>query len=247
MKRYTDYDTFAWLYNLEWSGIAANIFPGLKLIAGDKIPEGAKILDLCCGTGQLAKVLTEKGYKVTGLDGSSGMLHWAKENAPSAEFILGDARSFNLPPEYDVVFSTFDALNHIMKLEELGQAFKNVFNCLVKGGIFIFDMTLQKNFERAKGHVHFVEKPGYLFMQHPEVDLEKKLLQAKITVFQPEGKLWKRSDINLTQTWYPMKDIKAALANAGFKSIRTHSFNERYETEAPTEDSYRVFFYAEKP
>ena len=136
MKRYADYDTFAWLYNREWGAFGSNIFPALKIIAGRSLSKRAKILDLCCGTGQLAKVLTEKGYHVTGIDGSAEMLHYAKENAPSAEFILSDARTFSLPPVYNAVFSTFDALNHVMTLLELEQVFKNVFKCLDNGGIF---------------------------------------------------------------------------------------------------------------
>ena len=60
MKRYNDYDVFAWLYNQEWGAYGSNILPALKKIAGDNLPDGARILDLCCGTGQLAKVLTEK-------------------------------------------------------------------------------------------------------------------------------------------------------------------------------------------
>lgn len=97
MKRYNDYDTFAWLYNKEWGGFADNIFPSLQSIAGEKLFNGAKILDLCCGTGQLAKELTAKAYEVTGIDGSAEMLRYAKENAPSARFILKDARAFKLP------------------------------------------------------------------------------------------------------------------------------------------------------
>ena len=118
MKRYTDYDAFAWLYNREWGTFGSNIFfPALKVIAGDKLHDGARIIDLCCGTGQLAEVLVQKGYKVTGLDGSAKMLRYARRNAPAAKFILGDARTFNLPAKYDAVFSTFDSLNHIMTLE----------------------------------------------------------------------------------------------------------------------------------
>lgn len=246
MKRYNDYDTFAWLYNKEWGGFADNIFPALKFIAGEKLFNGGKILDLCCGTGQLAKVLNREGYKVTGIDGSAKMLRYAKENAPAAKLILEDARAFKLPPKYDIVFSTFDALNHIMTLEELEQAFKNVFNCLVEGGVFIFDMTLKNNFERAKDFVSVREKRGYLFIQHPKYHAKKKLLESKITLFRTQGKLWKRSDISLFQTWYPMKDIMSALGNAGFTIMRTHSFNDQREMEEATENSYRVFFYAEK-
>ncbi len=246
MKRFHDYDAFAWLYNKEWGAFADNIFPALSLIAGEKLFDRANILDLCCGTGQLAKVLAGKGYKVTGIDGSAEMLRYAKENAPCARFILKDARAFKLPPKYDIVFSTFDALNHIMTLEELEQTFKNVFNCLIEGGVFIFDMTLKKNFERAKDYLSYREKPGYFFIQHPKYQAKKRLMESKITLFRTEGKLWKRSDISLFQTWYLMKDIKSALGNAGFRPIRTYSFNDQREIEDATEKSYRVFFYAEK-
>jgi SAM-dependent methyltransferase len=248
MKRYNDYDTFAWLYNREWSAVAENIFPFLKLIAGDKIPDGGKILDLCCGTGQLAKVLTGKGYKVTGIDGSAGMLRYARENAPAAKFILKDARAFKLPPEYDVVFSTFDALNHVMTFEGLERVFKNVFECLASGGIFLFDMTMKDHFEgESWGHQEIREKPEYLFVVRPEYDSEKRLSTFKCTVFQPEGKLWKRSDIILYQTWYPFKDIKSALKRTGFNILKTRTFNRQREIEEATENSPRVFFCAQKP
>ncbi len=127
MNRYSVYDNFAWLYDREWSEFARVIFPLLKDIAGETLPDGAKVLDLCCGTGQLAKVLTEKGYKVTGIDGSAEMLRYAKINAPDAEFINEDARTFKLPSIYDAVFSTFDSLNHILKAAELLRTFKNTY------------------------------------------------------------------------------------------------------------------------
>lgn len=248
MKRYNDYDVFAWLYNQEWGAYGSNIFPALKKIAGDNLPDGARILDLCCGTGQLAKVLTEKSYSVMGIDGSAKMLQYARKNAPTAKFILGDARTLKLSAEYDAVFSTFDSLNHVMTLMELEQVFKNVFKCLTNGGIFIFDMNMQKHYEtRMKGYKNIQERPEYLFIQWPEYDAEKKLGQSKVTIFQPKGKLWIRSDIILYQTWYPLEDIVSSLGKTGFISISTHSFNQKRELQEATENSERIFFYAQKP
>lgn len=248
MKRYTDYDAFAWLYNREWAFFGDNIFPGLRTIARDRLPDKSRILDLCCGTGQLAKVLIQKGYEVSGIDGSDRMLRYARKNAPAAKFSLGDARVFSLPAEYNAVFSTFDALNHIMTLEELEQVFKNVFACLVNGGIFIFDMTMKMHFESVtRNHNNIQEKPEYLYLARVEYDADKKLSQITITIFQPEGKLWKRSEIVLYQTWYPLEDIKAALTKAGFTDFRAHSFNQQRELQEATDDSDRAFFYVQKP
>jgi SAM-dependent methyltransferase len=248
MNRYSDYDNFAWLYNREWHAYGENIFPALKIIAGEKLPDGAKVLDLCCGTGQLAKVLTEKGYRVTGLDGSEEMLRYAKINAPGAEFIIEDARTFRLPATFDAVFSTFDSLNHIMKLEELKRVFKNVNRCLIKGGIFVFDLTTKYHFETlARTFNQFTEKPDYLFTSKGDYNEENKTSEIHFTIFQPEGKYWKRSDIILHQTWYPCEDMKSALEKAGFTGIKAHSFNQQRELVEGTDNTDRVFFLAEKP
>ncbi|OGO00537.1 MAG: hypothetical protein A2Y90_04590 [Chloroflexi bacterium RBG_13_52_12] len=248
MTQYADYDNFAWLYNQEWGAFGENIFLALKEIAGDKLPDGAKILDLCCGTGQLAKVLIEKGYRVTGIDGSVEMLRYAKENAPDAEFIPKDARNFRLPSVYHAVFSTFDALNHVMTIEELQEVFKNVNRCLVKGGIFIFDLTTKYHFEtNMKAYQRVTENPDYLYTMRGNYNEENKTGEFHCTIFQPQGKNWKRSDTFLHQTWYPCEDVKSALEKAGFSDIRAHAFNQQHELVEVTRDTMRIFFLAEKP
>jgi SAM-dependent methyltransferase len=247
MKRYNDYDVLAWLYNREMGFYGSNIFPALKIIAGDNMSDGARILDLCCGTGQLAKVLCENGYDVTGIDGSARMLQYARKNAPSARFILGDARTFKLSTEYDAVFSTFDSLNHVMTLMELEQVFENVYKCLNKGGIFIFDLNMQKHFEtNMNGRNSIRERPEYLFIMRHEYEAETKLGKYEITIFRPESKLWKRSDIILYQTWYPLEDVVSSLDKAGFTSIRTYAFTHQRELQEVDENSDRIFFYAQK-
>jgi SAM-dependent methyltransferase len=247
MNRYNEYDVLAWLYNREMGFFGSNIFPFLKIIAGDTLPDGARILDLCCGTGQLARVLCEKGYKVTGIDGSARMLQYARKNAPAAKFILGDVRTFKLPTEYDAVFSTFDALNHIMTLSELEQVFDNVSNCLHKGGIFIFDMNMQKHFEttmKGKNSIH--ESHKFLYIMRTEYDAETKLGKYRFTIFRPEKELWKRTDQVYYQTWYAMADLVSSLKKTGFSSIKTHGFTHQRELKEADKNSDRVFFYAQK-
>ncbi len=247
MKRYTDYDNFAWLYNKEWGAFADNIFPLLKEIVGDKLYDGAEVLDLCCGTGQLAKVLIEKGYKVTGIDGSQEMLYFAQDNAPGAKFIAADARTFKMPPTFNVAFSTFDALNHIMTLPELQKVFKNVYHCLISGGIFIFDLTTQHHF---KVHCHdykqIRENPEYFYVMQTNYDETSKINQWRCAIFRRQGKVWQRSDVSLTQTHYPNAEVKMALKKAGFRDIRVVASEPGTGPHKPTKDSFRLFYYARK-
>ena len=64
--RYSDYDSFAWIYNKYWAKISLNVFPILDKLVFEKKGIGANILDLCCGTGQMSSELVRNGYQVTG-------------------------------------------------------------------------------------------------------------------------------------------------------------------------------------
>ena len=139
MTRFSDYDCFAWAYNRHWSYFDQQVLPILDRLVLKGLPAGAHILDLCCGTGQLARALTDRGYQVTGLDGSEEMIRFARENAPDADFIVDDARSFSSPDAYHAAVSAFDSLNHVMTLAELASVFCNVSAALHEGGPFLFE------------------------------------------------------------------------------------------------------------
>lgn len=86
-----------------------------------KLPAGSTILDLGCGTGRHAIALAEKGFRVTGVDLSAGMLAQAKMNAqskgvrmfaedevpnlPGVRFIKADATTFRSDIEFDAVIN----------------------------------------------------------------------------------------------------------------------------------------------
>ena len=130
LNRYDAYDPFARVYNQHWGFFATKAYPILEHLVLGNLPPGCAVLDLCCGTGQLAAELSRQGYLTAGLDGSEGMIEIARKNAPDVEFVVEDARDFALPGRFAAVFSTFDSLNHVMSLDELEQVFRSVFAAL---------------------------------------------------------------------------------------------------------------------
>lgn len=245
---YTDYDKFAWLFDEQWGDFGVQVFPVLSKMAGDRIPARGKILDLCCGTGQLARVLIKNGYQVTGLDASVEMLRFARINAPETHFILADARNFQLPPVFDAVLSTYDSLNHLMSLKDLKAAFRNVYRCLIPGGVFLFDLNTLKAYQKEwEGYLDFVEKPDYLYMNRAHYNSKTHLGHTHCTVFRRNGDSWQRSDIRLYQKYQPISRVDSLLQKVGFIRIHKYALNRKRGYRPFRKTDSRVFFVCQKP
>jgi ubiquinone/menaquinone biosynthesis C-methylase UbiE len=75
---------FAQAYNQRWTGFVTLVGPRLRTLYEQVCPQGEhSVLDVCCGTGQLALQFLQAGYVVTGLDNSEPMLAHARINCAS--------------------------------------------------------------------------------------------------------------------------------------------------------------------
>lgn len=74
-----------------------------NLLVGLAAPgTGDRVLDVCCGTGDISQRFAERGAEVTGLDFSEPMLNVARSRVPNSEirtpqFLQGDAMHLPFP------------------------------------------------------------------------------------------------------------------------------------------------------
>ena len=100
-----------------------------------------RILDLGCGTGQLAAKITSRGAHVVGVDNSPEMIARAQENFPGMWFEVGDATTFKTVHPFDAIFS--NATLHWIKRPE--ETIARVFDALRSGGRFVAEFGGQGN------------------------------------------------------------------------------------------------------
>lgn len=101
------------------------------------------ILDMGCGTGIHADLLSNKGYKVHGIDISEDMLKIANQKIKGKEerlqFNQSNIQELNLNKKFDVVVSLFHVMSYQNSNIELIKAFEVAKDHLSAGGLFIFD------------------------------------------------------------------------------------------------------------
>ncbi len=110
---------------------------------------GATILDVGCGTGRHSVEFARKGFSVTGIDLSSGMLTQARNKAQAAEveieWIQADAATFSLDRQFDSVICICEGSFGLLggaddAIEQPLAILRNVNHCLKPGGKTLFTM-----------------------------------------------------------------------------------------------------------
>lgn len=102
-----------------------------RLTAETVVRAGDRVLDACCGTGDLALADARAGGRVTGVDFSAEMLARAERKAPEFQWVQADAAALPFEDEsFDVVTVGFGIRN----LADLEAGLAELARVLVPGG-----------------------------------------------------------------------------------------------------------------
>ncbi len=199
--------------------------------------EEYSVLDLACGTGSIAKCLTDKGYKVTGLDKSEEMLAEASLKI-GANLIKGNMTDFNFNNSFDSCICTLDSLNHLNSIEEWESCFKCVHSSIKKGGRFIFDVnTVYKhNVILADNSFIFDEKDFFLAWDNELIN--ENSVRILLDFFIYNGKSYDRYSEEILETAFSVETIKKALS----PYFEVEGIYDELTKKATRDDSERIYF-----
>lgn len=172
----------------------------------------SKMLDLCCGTGDLALTVARFSngqVEITGLDFSKEMLQFATHKAEerkitSIRFVYGDASA--MPFEdgmFDSVGISFGFRNLTYANPAAKKHLSEILRVLKKGGRFVIAETSQPNSKFIRFFFH-------LYM---------KLFVAPIGILISKNKPAYRYFAKSTCEYYDKHQIKQLLLDAGFQSV----------------------------
>lgn len=211
-----------------------------------------EILDLCCGTGQLAYYFLTKDYKVTGIDSSEDMLYHARKlnqrfiEMNKADFYCDDARYFSLNKKFSNIVSTYDALNHLEDEQSLIQCFQKVYEHLENDGTFIFDLNTKKGLSKGGTYIREEDMLFSIAQSMFEPSRNKTFTRYYGFVRDEFSHVYHKYDEVIYNTIYEMENVKKYLLDTGFSNVEFTYLTNLSKIVREPEQEDRVFIIATK-
>lgn len=235
------FDTYARFYNLlykdkNYSREAAYIHQLVSRYYSKKQSE-LSLLDLACGTGRHLFELSLLGYaRLSGSDIAKAMIDVARENAAQAAkevafYNYSFQEAHHIPGKFDVVISMFSAVNYITSFEDQLQTFRNIYNLLESGGIFIFDYWNGNAVVRDYSPVKVLRKQDkgaeIVRVSNTSIDLVKQhaTVQFNCQYFEENQRVDEFEEVHHLHYYY-FSEMYNLLQVAGFSVLHESPFLE---------------------
>ncbi len=203
---------------------------------------GAKcVLDLGCGTGTVAALLSERGYDVIGVDSSEDMLAIARNKTDKVLFLRQDMTALDLYGTVQAAVCTLDGLNYLTDEKALREALRRVALFLEPGGRFVFDMHAPGLLASRHG-MSLVSRTEDVFCVW-EYSWKAPVCRISLNIFEREGAYWRRSSERHAEREYSPGRVVELLKEVGFSRVSADVAGLNHFDLDP---GVRVFFVCER-
>jgi SAM-dependent methyltransferase len=104
------------------------------------VPSAESVLDVACGTGQHARVLSrDHGFRVDGVDIDPRFAALATEKNPAGTFSCADMTDLDLGHTYDAVLCLFSSIGYVRHVGNLRRAIGAMARHVAKPGILVVE------------------------------------------------------------------------------------------------------------
>jgi SAM-dependent methyltransferase len=197
----------------------------LRLLARHGFDSGL-VVELGCGSGITAQLLTERGYDVLGVEVSPDLVEIARGRAPAAEFVNASLLDAEIP-SCVAVAAIGECFNYAWDDRAADEAlpiiFERVYEALEPGGLFLFDIA-EPGRERGGPRRDWSEGRDWMLCLEASEDHAARTLERRITVFRDIDGSFRRSDELHRLRLYDVQDVLDMLEAAGFERRRLGAY-----------------------
>jgi SAM-dependent methyltransferase len=228
----------AYTHDVGFGDFARNAAQWLLEILAQCPDRSRLVVDLGCGSGIWAAALAEAGYSVVGVDFSADMIDIARRRVATTKFAAAKFAAttfhvasfvdFAVPPCRSVtalgeVFNyLFDPQNSLPMLRQVCQ---RVFDALVPGGVFIFDVAEPgRSAGRERG---FYEGEDWACLVEYLHDEPRRQLTRRIVSFRRVGETYRRHEEIHRQQLFDRAAIVDMLRGIGFQAETVPGYGQQ--------------------
>ncbi len=216
-----------------------------RALAMMRPPEGARVLDLACGTGRHAIELARRGFSVVGVDIAADLLEIAARDAADlaggeVEFREADLREIELEPEFDLVLNLNDgAVGYFETEADNHRTFEVIAAALKPGGGNLMQLP---NVLYAEAHLPqktYIEGEGMVELIDHRWDRGSRHLEGSTTPIVFGGVVEKPQPIPFRQRLYSVEELGELYDSVGMRLANV--FRGNGKPRPPKDSQFEIF------
>lgn len=201
------------------------------------------VLELGCGTGEIAIQIAKDNKEIYATDLSKDMLEVSRLKAMEADvnLLLGrvDMTDFVTDKAVDLILCLCDSINYVLSKKKVLKTFKNVYNSLKYNGTFIFDVdSLYKMDHIINNYLEEEDAEDFYFKWSVDKTGPGKVEHVVEIIDKENNEHIK--EVHHQQT-YDIKTYLDLLKQAGFNDVEYYGEFEEYHDK-----SQRIIFVCHK-
>lgn len=214
------YDAIARLYD-PWS---VSVTEDVAFYVEEAKRAGSPVVELGVGTGRIAVPTAAAGVRVIGVDSSPGMLEVCREHAELVgvadllDLRLGELEAPPVQERVALVTCPFRSYLHLLDDAARLRSLQAVFELLVPGGRFVFDVFAPGADDIAETNGRWLEREPGIF-ERADWDSRARTLTLSVR--------GERGDATLVLAWLSNDEWRSLLERAGFQVVGCYGWFDR--------------------
>lgn len=211
--------------------------------------EGARVLDLACGSGRHSLELRRRGFEVVGADISPELLEIARRDADEqgleVEFVGGDMRELEFDAQFDVVLSLNDgAIGYFETDEENLRSFDVISRALKPGGQHLMQLPNVLYAQKHLPQKSWISGDAMIELVEHRWNKSNRYMEGAMIPARDGEPFDRDAGVRFRQRLYSVDELREILAGVGMTLETTFHGNGR--PKPPKDSQFEVFLASRK-